>query len=745
MPKLRAARFFAAVVACAIAFKAHAQAPEPPSRPKVALVLSGGGARGLAHIGVLKALRDQRIPVDLIVATSMGSIVGGAYAAGHTPEELEAHVDAADWDLMFSDRPPREALSFRRKEDDRRFIGRTELGIKPEGVVLPRGAFGAQNLEEFLRVIARPAGEARTLNDLPVLFRAVATDLVTGEQVVLSDVSLPVAMRASMSIPGAFAPTEVNGRLLGDGGLVRNLPVEAARELGADVIVAVNVGTPLLPRAELSSALGVAQQMVNILTEQNVAISLASLRPHDILISPDLSGVTFIDFERGKELIARGEAAGREAASRLARLAAEPRHYALWESARTRRGVLPDVNVAAVRIEGTARTNPEALRREITDRIGIEPGKPVSEEQLASASRLLYGIGDFERVDVRSQLEQGRRVVVVDVREKPWGPNYLRVAARAVSDFHADGRFSLSFQHTHTWLNSWGAEWRGELEIGDVRRLHTSVFQPLGPGSPWFVEGVLESAKSSFDLFGSGFRRTDRITTSTTGATATFGRRIGNSGVARIGVGHERYRSRPAISSRLDPVTTRDSADIAVAAATFDTLDDPNFPRRGYLVEGVTRRHWFEGPADPVQSFSLQGVFPWTYGRLTVLGIVSAGHTRGDDRGGFGLGGFLNLSGTPAGAISGSHVLGGSALLYYRMGELPRALGRGWYAGVSAEAGNAWASRSEVSLSDVRKAASVYIGLDTVIGPMYVAWGHTFGGKSAFYLFLGPPGERRQR
>jgi len=328
------------------------------------------------------------------------------------------------------------------------------------------------------------------------------------------------------------------------------------------------------------------------------------------------------------------------------------------------------------------------------------------------------------------------------VDEKPWGPNYLRFGGRAVSDFHTEGRFSFIVQHTHTWLNSWGAEWRVELQLGDVRRLMTSVFQPLGPGSPWFVEGRVEGAKSDFDLFGNGFRRTDRITSSTTGVVGMFGRRIGDNGVARIGVGHERYTSRPAISSRLF-ATEKDSADFAVAVATFDTLDDPNFPRRGYLLEGATTRHWFEGPSSTEQSYLIATQFPVTFGRLTFLGLGYMGHARGD-RGGFSLGGFLNLSGTPIGAISGSQLLGGAAMLYARMGELPRALGRGWYAGVSLEAGNTWANRSDVSLGDMRKAASIYLGFDTILGPLYGAWGHTFGGQSAFYLFLGRPANRVQ-
>jgi NTE family protein len=732
-----ALRFVAAALACAIALPILAADP----RPKVALVLSGGGARGIAHIGVLKALREQRVPVDFIVATSMGSIVGGAYAAGMTPAQMEKLVNDTDWDLIFSDRPPREHLSFRRKEDDLRLIGKSELGLKREGVVLPRGAFGAQNLEEFLRHIARPAGRARTLNDLPILFRAVATDLETGEQVVLSDVSLPVAMRASMSIPGAFAPTEVDGRLLADGGLARNLPVEVAREMGADVIIAVNVGTPLLPRESLGSAFGVAQQMINILTEQNVGLSLAALRAQDILISPDLRDVTFVDFERSRELIASGEAAGAAAAARLAAIAVPEPQYAQFEAHRTRPEPLHDRPVARIDVIGAQRANPEVLRNEVIARAGIAIGQPVDDAQMVTASRVIHGMGDFERADVRADFQDGRKVVVIDVLEKPWGPDYLRLGGRAVSDFHTDGRFSLILQHSRTWLNGWGAEWTNIAQVGDVRRFATSLYQPLGPGSRWFAEGTLQTVKSDFDVFGAGFRRTDRVTTSANTAFGGLGMRIGNSAVARIHAGYERAESTPAISSRLEE-TVKDDARFVRAGASYDTLDDANFPRRGVIVNAFVSRHRFGSlPGEPVTSYVVESLFPVTFGRLTFLGIGTMGHAL-DDRGGFSLGGFLNLSGTPVGAISGSHLAVGALLAYYRMGELPRAVGRSWYAGISAEAGNAWARRADASASDLRKAGSVFLGLDTTIGAMYFGYGRTAGGESAFYMFLGRPTDR---
>ena len=710
----------------------------PAARPRIALVLSGGGARGLAHIGVLKVLRDERVPVDFIVATSMGSIVGGAYAAGRTPEEMEALVNGADWAMMFSDRPPRENLSFRRKEDDLRFIGKTELGIKRDGIVFPRGAFGAQNLEEFLRFVASPAADARHLDQLPIPLRAVATDLVSGESVVLRDVPLAVAMRASMSIPGAFAPTQVDERLLGDGGLARNLPVEVARDMGADVIIAVNVGTPLLPRSALSSAFGVAQQMINILTEQNVRISLAAMRPQDVLISPELAGVTFVDFERGAELIARGEAAGRGVAALLAPLRLGPKEYEAWEFRRTRVPVAYDKTIAAVRVEGAARTNPEALKREVAQQAGVTPGLPVSDEQLVRAARILNGLGEFERVDVYTTVNNDRKFVVIDVDEKTWGPDYLRIGGRAVADLHTDARFSITLQHTRTWMNPWGAEWRNEVQLGDIRRIMTSFYQPLGPGSAWFVEPIAQIQQSDHDIFGHGSRRTDRITTGTTDALFALGRRLGSTGVARVAVGYEHDRSTPVIGSSLEG-TVKESGRVVRANVTFDTLDDPNFPRRGHFVSAGASSFGSIGDSSrPLQAYTLSALLPVTFGRLTLLGVAGAELSR-EDRGNFGLGGFLNLSGTPVGAISGSQAAILAGLAYYKLGDLPRAVGRSWYAGISLEAANAWERRSDMSVGSLRKAASVFLGLDTVIGPLYLGWGRTFGGESALYLFLGRP------
>jgi NTE family protein len=379
--------------------------------------------------------------------------------------------------------------------------------------------------------------------------------------------------------------------------------------------------------------------------------------------------------------------------------------------------------------------------RELANRTDVEPGGIVNDRDLVRAARVLYGTGEFERVDVRTEIAGDRKLVILDVEEKPWGPDYLRIGGRAVSDFHTDARFSITLQHTRTWINPWGAEWRNEFQLGDIRRFTTSLYQPLGPGSPWFVEPALETVQSDSDIFGAGNRRLDRITHATTSAAAILGLRLGNTGVARLGVGYERYRSTPNISSRFEG-TTRDSARFARFAVAFDTLDDANFPRRGYNVVAGTTSNWYSSEnGSAVQNYAVQALVPVTFGRLTLTGIAATAHSR-DDRGGFGLGGFLNLSGTPSGAVAGAHAAIFAGLAYYRLGDLPRAIGRSWYLGTSIEAGNAWQRRADISGGDLKKAASIFLGLDSIIGPLYLGYGHTFGGDSAFYLFLGRPTER---
>src|ERR1700686_2349637 len=282
---------------------------EPPARPRICLVLSGGGARGIAHIGVLKVLEELKIPIDCIAGTSMGAIVGGLYASGMTALEIDANMRSLDWQEAFRDVPPRRDLAFRRKQDDRNFLVRLPLGLKHRQILLPKGFIQGQKLQETLRQLTLPFSNSTNFDLLPTPFRAVATDLLSGAAVVMDKGDLAIAMRASISTPGVFAPVETQGRLLVDGGLAENLPIDVARDMHADILIVSDVSFPLQSRAALDTALSISNQMLAILVRKDADRQRASLGPRDILIDPNLGPAAATDFTAPVHIIAGGEAA----------------------------------------------------------------------------------------------------------------------------------------------------------------------------------------------------------------------------------------------------------------------------------------------------------------------------------------------------------------------------------------------------------------------------------------------------
>ncbi|MBU6438046.1 MAG: patatin-like phospholipase family protein, partial [Betaproteobacteria bacterium] len=464
-------------------------------------------ARGLAHVGVLKVLQDLHVPVDMVVGTSMGAVVGGAFAAGHSLDGLEKLALHTPWPELLRDRPPREELAYRRRQEDLQLPSRIDFGLDSTGLRGPSSTLGSFALEQVLREVSNRVSQVSDTDRMPLPFRAVATDLANGEARVMHGPSLFDVMRASMSVPGAFTPIEVQGHLLADGGLVRNLPVDVARAMGADVIIAVNVGTPLLPRDQVVGALGVAQQMFNILTEQNVQASLRQLTPRDVLITPDLTGIGFLDFSRPALAIERGEQAARALAPQLQALAEPAAQYAQWNLRRTQ----PRFDDAAfqlskLEIDGKLRADKAALAREF----GLKPGDMVRPQDIETGITRLLGLGDYDRVEVHTVGSGAARELVVLPIESPLATNRLRLGLRLESDFRDTNTFSVLLQHTLPWVNRRGGEWRNFVQIGQLRRFETEFYQPLSNSSHWFVAPSLRYQASSRDLY-SGRTRVARL------------------------------------------------------------------------------------------------------------------------------------------------------------------------------------------------------------------------------------------
>src|SRR5450631_785640 len=352
--------------------RADAESPpnaEPPARPRICLVLSGGGSRGMAHIGVLKVLEELKIPIDCIADTSMGAIVGGLYASGMTALEIDATMRSLDWQKAFRDAPPRRDLAFRRKQDDRNFLVRLPLGLKHGQILLPKGFIQGQKLQETLRQLTLPFSNSTDFDLLPTPFRAVSTDLETGNPVLMEKGDLAIAMRASMSTPGVFAPVELNGRLLVDGGLAENLPISVARAMHADILIVSDVSFPLQPRAGLDSALSISNQMLAILVRKDTDRQRATLTAQDILIEPNLGSATATDFTAPNSVIARGETAARGSFVRLEALSVGDAAYQDYLARRaTREPGLPPIQF--VRVDEQSKRYEKTILAEMQPLVG---------------------------------------------------------------------------------------------------------------------------------------------------------------------------------------------------------------------------------------------------------------------------------------------------------------------------------------------------------------------------------------
>ncbi len=454
-------------------------------RPRIGLVLSGGGARGAAHIGVLKVLEELHVPIDYIAGTSMGSIVGGSYASGNTIDQMLIDISTIKTADLATDAPPRQDIAFRRKQDDlKNYIG-PELGARGGSLLLPKGVVTGVGLEAMLRDLAKVKGSI-DFDRLPIPFRAVATDLATGKMVVFRSGDLAAVMRASMSVPGAIAPAELDGKMLVDGGLTRNLPVDVARDMGADVVIAVNLGTPLMRPDQINSLLGVTGQMINILTEQNVQASLASLKPSDILILPELGDYSAGDFDHMPDTVSIGEAAARKVAAQLSRYSLPPKAVcgAPAPADGSGRPPTPD-RCDEIRVEGLHRVNPKVVIEEMQ----TQAGKPLDTKVIDADMRRIYGRGDFEHVGYHLIEEPGKRILVVDAVEKSWGPDYLRFGLALSSDFEGDAYFNVLASYRRTWLNSLGGEWRNDVQFGQATTIQVGVL-PAAVRQPVYLRGA---------------------------------------------------------------------------------------------------------------------------------------------------------------------------------------------------------------------------------------------------------------
>jgi len=712
-------------------------APVSAKRPKICLVLSGGGARGAAHVGVIKVLEEYRVPIHCIVGNSMGSLVGAAYATGMSVAEMEKIIAGISTELLFKEQPPRKELSMRRKQDDYNIFFGPELGFNDGKLGLPKGFVSGVQLETVLRELSKAKG-FHYFDDLPIPFRAVATDLVTGKVVVFSEGELANVMRASMSVPVAVAPVEISGKLLVDGMLTQNLPVETGLSMRPDIIIAVNVGTPLLKREELNSVLGVSGQMLSILTEQNVQTSLALLKPTDILISPELGDFSTGDFDNLPQISPLGEAAARKMGERLAQLSIPDAEYASLRHRQLVAAVPSPQPVDEIRFENLERVNPVTAQAVMETRVD----QPIDQKVLDRDMRRIYGTGDFEHVNYRFLEEPGKRVLAVDAIEKSWGPDYLRFGLGLNTDFQGDAYFNLLASYRKTWLNSLGAEWRNDLQIGRTSAFISEFYQPLDEKAYFFIAPRVSFERRAVDLY----QGDDHIASYNTNeflAGIDIGSQFTRYGELRIGMmGGVLIPELDTGPPSLTPVEDQIAQGAFRTRLFFDQLDSVHFPRSGWRAGmNVYNSNSVIGADDDYTKWDTDGTVVRSFGPHTFNFAAKFGGRIGSDPlpryDQFQWGGFLQQSGYATGQLLGEDLKFARLIYYHRI--LQGSLLEGVYGGLSLEVGQVGTPLVPGSPDGVLQSACLFFGADSPIGPVYVGYGRAVDGNGSFYLFLGRP------
>lgn len=712
------------------------------ARPRIGLVLSGGGARGYAHLGVLEYLEKLHVPVDYIAATSMGALIGGLYASGIPAEELERRLSQTNLSDIAFDRNERARLPQSQREDDFQYPISVAVGYDDGKLKVAPGLVQGNHLLTLLQNWTSQLPADVAFDRLPIPFRAVATDLGTGAEIVLDKGSLPRAMRASMAVPGLFAPYVINGKTLVDGGLVSNLPVQQARAMGADVIIAVNIATPLQDPSHLQSPPAIAQQMVGILIQQNVKTQKALLGKDDILIEPDLTGMSFTDFARGTDSINAGWEAAQLHSERLTALSLPPDQWQAYLAARDADlSLAGSTRIDAIEITSTGRIPASYVRSRLAVREGdIYDGNLINKELSQLSTN-----GDFNALTQEMRKKDGRNVLTIDAEEKSWGPQYLLFGLGLSNNFNGRGGFNLQIGHRYPWINQSGLEWRNDLVLGNKQAsLHSELRQPVFGSSGIYLAPYLDIERRYVDLYldGSDAKASPvnqfRVDTGTAGFDV--GVPLARLGEARLGANFQYNRFSPTynlIGSLSDSLyeTSQINQPVARLRLTIDQLDDPLFPRKGYYIFGQTHRG-FGNQEDRYSDVELKTLWAFSDGRHTVnMALEAASNLSAENASpGFFLGGFQRLSAYATDQFFGDYLLYSRVTYLRDLADFTIPGLRNPVLGSSLEIGNVWQTRDAFGNGPYKKSVSLFLGGSSPIGPLY--FGAAAGEQGVWNLYL---------
>jgi len=708
-------------------------AGEPGDRPRVGLALSGGGARGYAHIGILRVLEEHNIPIDYIAGTSMGAMVGGFHAAGLSASEIEEILLPVDWVSLYDDEPARRDRAYRRKEEDQRYIFDFELGQKGPHLILPKGLSSWRKMNFLLRSNLQPVAHIKQFQDLPIPFKAMVANVVTGESVALEHGDLATAIRASMSLPGMFSPQVIEGESYVDGGVVNNLPVDTVREMGADVVIAVDIGTRLRGEEELNEIKDFSGQSKGFLARRVVEEMLSRA---DLVLAPELDGLGTLEFSERETILRLGREEAEMHLASLEPLALSDEAYHLHLQRRQARASSPEKThyLKSITIRGAERVD----ERVVSSRIRLKEGDRLDYAILHADLDRIFGLGDFEWVDFELDAQEDGSDLTILLREKFWGPNYVHGGMEIGIDSEENSAVNPLINYTRTRLNRLGGEWRTDLLFGEQQSLLTELYQPLRFDSRLFCVPRF-TAERIFRKF--VVENREQIEFESTQYLAQFdlGINLGTYGEIRAGL--VRGQANLSLESANEPVDERIELGGVFFGATIDRLDSLTFPRKGVLAAAYSylSRSGL-GARDDYDVLGVNVVWAASQGNHTFLYWMEGGTSLDDSAPPYAyssIGGFFSLSGYDRGELSGAHYGIIRPIYFYKIGSLPSLIGKAIYLGGWLEAGNTWLTRDEISFDDLKYAATVTLGAETVLGPVYLSLGVAENNRKRLYLSIG--------
>ncbi|HCH1496855.1 TPA: patatin-like phospholipase family protein [Vibrio parahaemolyticus] len=733
---------------------------DTPTRPRVAVVLAGGGAKGAAHIGVLKALEEMHIPVDIITGTSMGAYVGGLYATGMSADEIESFIYSVDWNSGYRDRVDRSQRRVRDKEYEDRYQITTDLGLRFGEVRAPTGVVQGQNMLRVLRETTGNLGRFDSFDELAIPYRSVATDILELDEVVIGNGYLVDAMMASMSVPGALPPYKLNGHMLVDGGVVNNMPVDVARAMGADVVIAVDISTDYKTEDDFTGLFTVADQLSNYLVRRSTQQQVETLQEHDVYIRPNVGQMETVEFDKMPWAFQSGYDITKEMESKLAGLRLSNTEYQKYidhkQEVRKKLVYGDDRVVDEIVIVNNTHYSDVLL----TNRLELETGRKIETAEIEKAVENLYALDRFELITYHFEEVDGSNLLVFDVNEKSWGPNYLNFRFFLEDDFDTDSQYGIGMSTNFTNLNSHGAEMALNVEMGTDKLIEAELYSPVLSSQEFFVAGKVayssegrnlpvsddDSSLSSVNDF-LPVSYTEFVSEIAIGIQPTLWQEL------RLG---GRYSSGSIELSTLASVGNLDFERRGLFANyRLDTLDDFAFPTRGLLVdleylvshdtspEEIGQSKPKDIVEDTVYEIDARFKGAMSYQRHTLVGQAEYSFVQSknssitlDPRE---LGGFLHLSGIPRNSLIGQNLFFSSLVYRYKWFDNDFGLFEApVYVGASLEHGGTW-SDNDLKLNEapLYNAASIFFGVDSPIGPIMLAYGRTEQDMEAVYLIVG--------